>query len=79
VAHAAVLRRWSRRWGAELVALDHETATLRMASPPSFGAEALEAAAEAYLYCRDSFDTNPDGVDALAPCLIRQMWSFWWD
>lgn len=78
-AHASVLRRWSVRWGAELLALDDETADLRVTSPPSLGPEALEAAVEAYLYCPDSIDVHPDGVDALAPFMIRELWSFWWD
>jgi hypothetical protein len=50
-----------------------------MSSPPSWGAESLEAAVEAYLYCPDAIDIHPDGVDALAPFLIRPLWTFWWD
>jgi hypothetical protein len=77
--HASILRRWTGRWGAELVALDDETAAIRMSRPPAWGAESLEAAVEAYLYCPDAIDTHPDGVDALAPYLIRPLWTFWWD
>lgn len=80
--HASVLRRWAGRWGAELLALDDETASLRMSSPPTLDGpapDALEAAVEAYLYCPDAIDVNPDGVDALAPLLTGPVWTFWWD
>lgn len=77
--HASVLRRWAGRWGAELVALDDETAILRVGSPPTLDGDALQAAVEAYLYCPDSVDTGPDGVDALAPSLTGALWMFWWD
>lgn len=79
VEHASVLRRWAGRWGTELLALDDETAVLRVADPPTLDDGALEAAVEAYLYCPDAIDTNPDGVDALAPSLTRSLWVFWWD
>lgn len=77
--HATVLRRWSSRWAVELVALDDETMTLRVGDPPTDSSSALECAVEVYLYCPDTLDPHPDGVDVLAPSLTRRLWSFWWD
>ncbi|OHV06517.1 DUF4253 domain-containing protein [Mycobacterium talmoniae] len=77
--HATMLRRWFGRWATELVALDNETMTLRAGKPPVDPATALQCAVEAYLYCPDTLDPHPDGVDVLTPWLTGPLWSFWWD
>lgn len=78
-AHAAVLRRWFGRWGAELVSLEDESMTLRVEHPPAAGPDALQAAFEMYLYCPDSVEQGADSVDALARMTNRRLWYLWWD
>ena len=79
VHHAAVLRRWSDRYGSELVALDGEFLTLHVDRPPRDAQSARTAAVEAWLYCDDAVNTQAGSVDALAAMLTDQLWTFWWD
>lgn len=78
--HAAVLRRWAQRWGAELVTLSFDTMELLVARPPADDAEAALVAMEQYAYCPDIVD---QGVGSLAALAVRQVrapsWLFWWD
>ncbi|MHA3705204.1 DUF4253 domain-containing protein [Jatrophihabitans sp. YIM 134969] len=55
-AHAAFLRRWHDRYGADLVMLGGETLSLRVSRPPRTSAAAVEAARELVLYCPDTID-----------------------
>ncbi|MGW4095908.1 MULTISPECIES: DUF4253 domain-containing protein [unclassified Mycobacterium] len=79
VEHAAILRRWSDRYGTELLALDDESLLLTVDQPPRTRQEGLAAALEAYLYCDDSVNTQAGSLDALARMLAHPLWAFWWD
>ncbi|OLP02502.1 hypothetical protein BVU76_09930 [Mycolicibacterium porcinum] len=79
VEHAAILRRWSAHYGAELLALDDESLLLAVDRPPRTGQEGLAAALEAYLYCGDAVNTEAGSLDALARMLAHPLWVFWWD
>lgn len=80
--HAANLRDWSDRFGAELVSLTggDQVLELLVTRPPREPAEALAAAWEQYAYCSDSVDQGVGSVTALAETQTgSHSWHFWWD
>ena len=78
--HAAALRRWSDRYGAELVAINGDTMELRVARRPTSREEALELAREQYAYCPDIVEQGVEQIAALAAVLMESdWWYFWWD
>lgn len=77
--HAAVLRRWQAAPGAELLALDGDTAWLRHPRPFPDADTALRTALEAYLYCHDAVDQDHGSLDELARHLSQPLWRLWWD
>jgi hypothetical protein len=80
VVHAATLRDWGQRFGAELVALTGDVVELAVARPPTDRAPGLELAREQYLYCGDIVWQGTDGLETLAAGLKGgTVWFFWWD
>jgi hypothetical protein len=75
--HVSLLRRWSTRYGVELVSLGRDSFTLRATRPPQDRAEALTLAWEHILYCEDIhiLDVVPRAVDIYRGAA----WGFWWD
>ncbi|MFJ8041430.1 DUF4253 domain-containing protein [Kitasatospora sp. NPDC096147] len=70
--HAAVLRDWHRRFGAEVYYAAGSTLELQVARPPSDHATALRAAHELQAYCMD-VDQECEGT------VTGPHWSLWWD
>lgn len=78
--HAAILRDWGDRFGAEVVGLSNDTLELRVARPPRRRSAARALAREQYLYCQDIVDQGIRSIEALAIALLRApSWYFWWD
>lgn len=77
--HAAVLREWHTRHGAEPVAMGHDTIEL-LVRPIEDQEEAKRTAIEQYAYCPDIVEQGIGTVEALAAGLLgAPVWFFWWD
>jgi hypothetical protein len=82
--HAALMRRWWHRYGAELVCYEDDTLELDVRHKPASAAEAMELAWELYLYAPDIlYDRSIyhegrdfDYLEDLADSLTRS--SVWW-
>jgi hypothetical protein len=78
--HAAALRSWQERYGAELVTLGGHTMHLRVGRPPATRRAALRLAREHFFYCDDLILNRVSSLDELAAWLIRaRVWYFVWD
>jgi hypothetical protein len=78
--HAAILKYWYERWGAEVVAATAGDLELQVLRPPMTQDAALELAKEQYMYCRDLVEQNTGSVAVLANLLVNSsVWWFWWD
>lgn len=78
--HAAVLRQWGERYGAELVALLPDLIEMHIRRPPDTASEALQLANEQYIYCNDTVVQGTQTIEALAATLLGgTTWFFWWD
>ncbi len=79
VEHAAVLRYWSRRYQADLVALTESGIGLRINRPPRTHEAALAAAEEIYAYCPDVVTRGVGSMWALATTIaVSPAWSLRW-
>lgn len=79
VEHAAVLRQWSRRYRAELVALTEDSVGVRVGRPPSSHEAAMTAAEEIYAYCPDTVQRGVGSMWALATTIATSpYWSLRW-
>ena len=80
--HAAVLRYWGERYGAELASLTSDGLELDIARPPHTPAAALELAWEYAEYCADGVDGlyEADNLPQLAASLLdADVVHLWWD
>jgi hypothetical protein len=78
--HAAVMRYWSERWGAEPVVVASDTVEMLVHKPPHTRDEALALANEQFAYCGDIVTQGVGTIEALAATLLEgQTWFFWWD
>jgi Domain of unknown function (DUF4253) len=78
--HTAVLRDWSRRYGAELVAMTGEVIEMSVARPPTSDRAALALAREQFRYAPDIVQQGVGDVETLAAALKdAHAWYFWWD
>jgi hypothetical protein len=79
--HAAILRYWNEKYGAEVVAMTAETVELHLAKPPATRAEALELAWEYELYNDGAYDRYlADDLRELAAGLLdNEVLLAWWD
>ncbi len=79
VEHAAVLRYWSRRYQADLVALTESGVGLRINRPPRTHEAAMAAAEEIYAYCPDVVTRGVGSMWALATTIaVSSAWSLRW-
>ncbi|MFI7066112.1 DUF4253 domain-containing protein [Kribbella sp. NPDC050124] len=79
--HAAILRTWEQRHGAELVVLTGTTAEFAVARPPRTRPEALALAWEYLVYNDGYYDLyGADNLTELAASLLAApVWLAWWD
>lgn len=77
--HVAALRNWRDRYGAELVALRHDTLELRVARKPATQQEALELAQVHNAYCSEFAEHGETLNMMAAKLMVQDWWQFWWD
>ncbi len=79
--HGAMLRHWQERYGAEPVALSHDSLELRVARPPTEAAAAQALAREQAAYCPELAPPGaPAALERLAGQLLgAPVWRFWWE
>jgi hypothetical protein len=78
--HAAVLKRWNGKYGADVATVAGDILEMRVKRPPTSRAEALALAKEQFVYCSDIVLQGTETIDALAANLLNSpAWFFWWD
>jgi hypothetical protein len=78
--HTAVLRRWSGRYGAELVSMTGDVLELSVTRPPTSDQAALALAREQFSYSPDIVQQGVGDIETLAATLKDgHAWYFWWD
>ena len=78
--HAATFQFWDEQYGAEVVAMAGDVVEMRVARPPTDRDDALELAAQQYLYCEGHRGTRDGDLQRLAAVLLGgTVWHFWWD
>jgi Domain of unknown function (DUF4253) len=78
--HTAVLRRWSRRYGAELVSMTGDVLEMSVTRPPTSDQAALALAREQFSYSPDIVQQGVGDIETLAATLKNgHAWYFWWD
>lgn len=79
VEHAAILRHWSQRYKADVVALTSSSVGLRIGRPPASHDAAYAAAQEIYAYCPDVVEHGLGSLWALATTVaVSPAWSLRW-
>jgi Domain of unknown function (DUF4253) len=79
-AHVAMLRKWQKLYGAEIVAISADVINLRVKTKPQSREEALKLAQEMYHYCEDIVTQGTGDIAPLAANLMASdYWFFWWD
>ena len=78
--HAALLQRWSEKYGAELFGLSGDVLEVYVKNPPSDYEAAHTLAKEQMAYCDDIVFQGTMTVERLAKGLMdSSSWYFWWD
>ena len=78
--HAALFQFWGEQYGAEVVAMAGDVIEMRVAQPPTNRDDAVELAAQHYLYCKDIVTQGTETLQRLAATLLGgTVWYFWWD
>jgi hypothetical protein len=78
--HVAVMRRWSDRYGAQLVGISSDVVEMKVSSPPKDREAAMQLAGEQFAYCEDIVTQGTETISALAATLLNgTSWYFWWD
>ncbi len=78
--HAALLKRWSQKYGAELFGVSGAILEAYVKKPPSDYEAAHTLAKEQMAYCDDIVFQGTMTVERLAQGLINSSsWYFWWD
>lgn len=78
--HVAVLKRWQRRFGAEIVTSAGDTVEMRVKRPPSTRRAVWALAFDHYAYCPDVVEQGTGTIGQLAASLLDcETWYFWWD
>jgi hypothetical protein len=74
--HVAMMRKWQRDYGAELVAFSHDAMDVRVKRRPQTQAEALMLARAHLKYCPSNETTI---AETAAELMETDWWHFWWD
>lgn len=78
--HVAMMRRWSERYGAQVMGVSSDVIEMTVASPPRTRDEAMRLAGEQFAYCEDIVTQGTGTISALAATLLdAPVWFFWWD
>jgi Domain of unknown function (DUF4253) len=74
--HVAMLRKWQRDYGAELVAFSEDILDIRITRKPATQMEALKLAREHQKYCPTPGLTI---AERAAELMLLDWWHLWWD
>jgi uncharacterized protein DUF4253 len=78
--HAAIMRRWHERFGAQIAGYTGDVVELHIARPVEDPDTAVALARAQYAYCPDVVDQGVGTLEALAALLVGStVWYFWWD
>jgi hypothetical protein len=78
--HVGIWRYWYEKYGAKIIVITSDTIECTVERPPTTREEALALAREQFFYCADIVTQGVQTVSALAACLIKsKYWFFWWD
>jgi hypothetical protein len=78
--HVAMLRKWQRDYGAELVGMSGDVLNIRVKKRPGNKTQAMLLATEMYHYAPDIVLQGTETISALAASLMESdYWYFWWD
>ncbi len=78
--HVAMLRKWNREYGAELIGMTGDVLNMKVKRRPTSKDEALALALEQFRYCEDLVLQGTQTVEALAGAvMVSDYWYFWWD
>jgi hypothetical protein len=78
--HLAVHRRWTERYGSDIVAITSDIIECRVRRPPSSREDAMTLAQEQFAYCSDIVYQGAGTIAGLAGTLVNApVWYFWWD
>lgn len=76
--HLAMLRRWRSRFGARLLAVDHDSLSFYIEKPAT-DADVTWLAAEQFRYCPERVTRAAGSIDYLARALVdSDIWQFTW-
>jgi hypothetical protein len=79
VVHAALFRRWYRRYGAVVATIADGVIELQVERPPATVEDAHAAAIELFLYCPDVVYQGLGTIGNLAAALHNgRLWYLWW-
>lgn len=79
-AHVAILKRWQRHYGAEIVTSAGDTVEMLVKRPPHTRRAAWALAFDHYAYCPDVVEQGSQTIGQLAAHLLdTDTWYFWWD
>jgi hypothetical protein len=78
--HAALLKYWSNKYGAEVVSVADDVIEMTVERPPATRDGAMGLAREHYTYCPDIVNQGVGSIEMLAATLFNAtVWYFWWD
>ena len=78
--HVKALRSWNDRYGAEVLAISHDTLECHVEHPPTDRRDAMQLAREQHAYCEDIVSQGTESLARLAAGLLGgTAWFFWWD
>lgn len=78
--HVTAHKAWYEAYGAELVAITHDTLEFRATRPPRTRPTAMAWANQQVVYCPDAVLQGTESLRALAEGLIDcRVFGFWWD
>lgn len=78
--HAALLKYWQERYGANLQKIEDYSLELKLSVPPSEPGEAIKLAVDQYLYCPDRVLAVADDLAEFATQILKSTtWTFSWD
>lgn len=78
--HCAFHKRWSAKYGSEVIASTGSVIQCHVKHPPRTRADAIQLAWEHYYYCYDIVSQGCGSVSNLAASLKgSEYWYFWWD
>jgi hypothetical protein len=78
--HAAIFKYWHEHYGITVASITRDVIELEVQRPPVTKQQALQLAAQQFIYCPDIVYQGTETIAALAATLLNgRVWFFWWD